>query len=398
MLISAKNKVFLLSTFVLGFCSNAVMADDVVNPEAAVTIDENPYATGHKNLGRDRLGHERLGHENIDNDDLNRVSIQMPESDQQANQQKYDYDINFLTPTQAYEKGRLLRAQFKNEEARHYLQYAADKGDADAAYLYAIELSEYNPTIRTPRLVREYVEQAANQGNLHAMNYLYQHGTWLRTTIRQSWHKRYHDGLVRLAATQPAKAVYYLSLYYEKTDPDQSEYYLQRAMDYSYPLAWMDNSRRSLDDINQLYTETRFSTGIYTNYRNAAEHHFIPAMKACVELYEGRGDFKKAFEWRKRALDAGDLTSLAVVAKIYAGEASSYRFVDEDLIKARAYSELYLDYAGSDRLTSLHKSMEQFFVDITNEMTPPDIERAQKITDTYKEKVTFYNHDTYWDL
>ncbi|WNJ98007.1 sel1 repeat family protein [Vibrio ruber] len=374
------------------------MADEVVNPEAAVTIDENPYGTTvttGKNVvtNKNNLA-DREGFSDSD-ENLNRVSIQMPESD---NQKKYDYDINFLTPAQAYEKGRLLRAQFKNEEARHYLQYAADKGNADAAYLYAIELSEYNPTIRTPRLVREYVEQAANSGNLHAMNYLYQHGTWLRTAIRQSWQKRYHDGLVRLAATQPAKAVYYLSLYYEKTDPDQSEYYLQRAIDYSYPLAWMDNSRRSINDINQLYTETRFSTGIYTNYRHAAEHNFIPAMKACVELYEGRGDFKKAFEWRQRALDAGDLTSLAVVAKIYAGEASSYRFVDEDLIKARAYSELYLDYAGSDRLTSLHKSMEQFFVDITNEMTPPDIERAQSITDTYKEKVTFYNHDTYWDL
>ncbi|MEI8630925.1 hypothetical protein P4S72_00010 [Vibrio sp. PP-XX7] len=39
----------------------------------------------------------------------------------------------------------------------------------------------------------------------------------------------------------------------------------------------------------------------------------------------------------------------------------------------------------------------QFFVDVTAQLTAPEIEEA-KITDEYKKKVSFYNHDIYWDL
>ena len=68
-----------------------------------------------------------------------------------------DYDAKLLNAQQAFESGRLLRAQFKNVESRQYLKHAADNGNADAAYLYAMELSNYRTTIRTPPQAREYL-------------------------------------------------------------------------------------------------------------------------------------------------------------------------------------------------------------------------------------------------
>lgn len=63
------------------------------------------------------------------------------------------YDLNNLSAKEAFEKGRLLRAQFKNVEGRRYLKFAAELEEPNAAYLYAMELASYKSTIRTPRRV-----------------------------------------------------------------------------------------------------------------------------------------------------------------------------------------------------------------------------------------------------
>ncbi|CAM3875556.1 hypothetical protein VA7868_00542 [Vibrio aerogenes CECT 7868] len=363
-----------------------------VNQHKSVTKNAEDKDAG-KNKEADRKADIKAS--NNADDDSQTVKIIV------ADEQTYDYDIESMSADQAYKKGRLLRAQFKNSDARAYLRYAADKKHADAAFLYAVELMKYNATVRTPAESRKYIELSAKLGNLHAMRYLYKRGDWLRPKDRNTWKKRYHDGLIAFAGQNPGEATYLLSLFFQNRFPDKSDYYLRRSVKYNYPLALMEKARRQQGSGTP---QLKFSTDgsrdpdVLRTYKQAASEGFIPAIKACVELYEARDDFQEAFKWRLKAVEAGDLTSLFAVAKIYSHEAASYQFVDKDLIKARAFSELYLDFAGDDRFTKLHQMVEQFFVDVTEQLTPPEVIEANAFVTDYKEKTLFYNHDIYWDL
>lgn len=88
--------------------------------------------------------------------------------------EEINYDMQQLSAQQAYENGRLLRAQFKNLAAREYLKYAADLGEPSAAYLYAMEVANYRTTIRTPPESQHYLLLAAQGGSRQAMRVLYQ--------------------------------------------------------------------------------------------------------------------------------------------------------------------------------------------------------------------------------
>lgn len=376
--------------------------------ELVKEINQNKSSTkkAEDNKAEDKYSEEQMAVGKKTNTDITNIK-DADEGDSQtvkiivADEETYDYDIESMTPNQAYKKGRLLRAQFKNSDARSYLRYAADKKHADAAYLYAVELMKYNATVRTPAESRKYIELSAKLGNLHAMRYLYKRGDWLRPRDRNTWKKRYHDGLIAFAERDPGEATYLLSLFFQNSLPDKSEYYLRRSVKYNYPLALMEKARREQGSGSP---QRKFSTNgsrdpdVLRTYKQAASEGFIPAIKACVELYEARDDFQEAFKWRLKAIDAGDLTSLFAVAKIYSHEAASYNFVEKDLIKARAFSELYLDFAGDDRFTKLHQMVEQFFVDVTEQLTAPEITEANIFVAGYKEKTFFYNHDIYWDL
>lgn len=313
-------------------------------------------------------------------------------------QDEVAYEISSLTPYEAFEAGQLLQAQFKNEEARAYLKYAADKGNADSAFLYAIDISKYNANSRSMAEARDYFEVAANLGSLEAMSYLADNGDWLRPHLRQSWKKQYHDGLIVLAERSPAEAMFGLAGYYAISDADFSQYYLNKSVSYDYPLALMEQAKRYLGGIETITPTTVQDPRVLELYLKAAEQNYLPAVKACIEVYEAQGNYSEAMHWRLKALELGDITSLAVLAKIYATKAPSYDFIEKDMAKAHAYAELYLDNAGKDRLANLHKMMEQFFVDITSRMTPQDLEQSKVISESYKTNVVFYNHDPYWDL
>jgi TPR repeat protein len=313
-------------------------------------------------------------------------------------QEEVAYEVSSLTPYEAFEQGRLLRSQFKNSEARAYLKYAADKGNADAAYLYAIDISKYNANSRTPAEAREYVESAARLGSLDAMMYLAENGDWLRPHLRQSWKKQYHDGLILLAKRYPAQAMYGLARYYEVSDAVQSQYYLDKSVSYDYPQALMEQAKRYMGGIETITPATVTDPRVLESYLKAAKQDFLPGVRACIEVYEAKSNYQEAMFWRTKALELGDITSLAVMAKIYASKAPSYHFIEKNLPKAHAYAEMYLDNAGSDRLANLHSMMEQFFIDTTNKMTPQEIDESKTISASYQSSVVFYNHDPYWDL
>ncbi|MGO1296494.1 MAG: tetratricopeptide repeat protein [Vibrio sp.] len=308
------------------------------------------------------------------------------------------YDLQKLTAHQAYIEGRNLRAQFKNIQARTYLKYAADKGDAQSAYLYAMELSNYKTTIRTPTQARDYLLLAAHDGNIPAMKSLYEGGEWLRIRERQYWKREYFNAIVTLGQTQPTRALLYLSEYYEKSDPQLANYYLDQSVERGYPRALMLKAREIAQGEGSYWTSGSRDKAAYALYEDAAKQGYIPAIRKIIQLLESKGDFKQALEWRKQAVKEGDLTSLAAVAMILSGYSSNYQFVEKDLATAKAYFDVYLDTAGDDRLDELYKNIEQHYSDLMKVISPDELKASQNIEKKLKEKPDFYNHDLFWDV
>lgn len=308
------------------------------------------------------------------------------------------YEMNQMTASQAYQEGKLLRAQLKNMKARPFLKYAADKGDAQAAYLYAMELSNYNTTIRTPPEAQEYLLKAAREGNRQAMQHLYLKGDWLRIRERKYWQNHYHDSLVTLGQTEPAQALYGLAQYYQSTDQELSEYYLDKSVAFDVPRALMQKAAELESGEGTYLLPGGRDKAVSKLYEQAANTGYMPAIRNYIQRLEDQHNYQEAFKWRERAIEEGDLTSLAAVAIILSGYSSNYAFVQEDLAKAKAYYDVYLETAGSDRLDVLYQNVERHYADIMKIISPKDIEKSQSIEARLQKKNTFYNHDLYWDI
>lgn len=308
------------------------------------------------------------------------------------------YDASALTAQQAFENGRLLRAQFKNVESRPFLKHAADSGNADAAYLYAMELSNYKTTIRTPQEARDYLLQAAQGGNRHAMQHLYLNGQWLSKKDRLDWQQKYHDALIRLGRTAPAQALFELAQYYHARDKALSEYYLTKAAAFRHPRALMEQARRIERGAGTYVMPGERETVVRKTYLAAAETGYVPAIRAYINLLEDKGRYKEAFDWRRKALQAGDLTSLAALGFIYSGQSEGYPFIETDLVLAKAYLDLYMEMAGTDRLETLYSTVAESYQQITPRINAEQEKAADKIESSLKNSVDFYNHDLFWDI
>jgi len=304
------------------------------------------------------------------------------------------YDLSAYTAQQAYEAGKLMRAQFKDSLARPYLKYAADKGNVNAAYLYGMDITSKNPNSETPEMAKKYLIQAANQGQLDATYYLYKYGTWFRNATRLKYRSLYHDGAITLAETKPGKASYDLYVYYKELNSKQATYYLKKSQEYSYSPAILLASIYSYNE----QTNPEIKTRSIKTVEKIAKKGFMPAIRACINYYEKRKEFDKALDWKKVALKNGDIMSLASLAKIYAGLMPNYTFEKTDLIKSYAYLSVYLDNAGKNRFSYLYTMMENVYTDIADKMTKEQKKKANDLIANYKGKVVFYSYDTLWDI
>ncbi|MCE0495106.1 hypothetical protein [Vibrio salinus] len=307
---------------------------------------------------------------------------------------KGKYDLGSYTALQAYEAGKLMRAQFKDSLARPYLKYSADKGNADAAYLYAMDVLSDSAGSNVSDLAKKYLIKSANGGQLNASYFLYKNGTWFRNATRLKYRNLYHDGSIELAAKKPGKASYDLYLYYKDLNDSKASYYLKKAQEYDYPSAILNASIKSYNDQNNPVINSL----AIKNVEKIAKEGFIPAIRACVDYYENKNDFKTSLEWKEIALQHGDLMSLASLAKIYAGLVSSYKFVKPDLIKANAYLSMYIDNAGKNHFSYLYGMVEDLYSDVSEKMTKEQKSKAKLLVNKYKDKVVFYNYDTLWDI
>lgn len=307
------------------------------------------------------------------------------------------YDMQQLTAQQAFENGRLLRAQFKNLTARQYLKYAADLGEPNAAYLYAMEVANYRTTIRTPPESQHYLLLAAEGGSRQAMRVLYQDGAWLRAVERDLWQQRYFNAVIELGASEPSQAAYELALYYQERDPKLSQFYLNIAVDFQHPaglMLWAEQISQGKDSYPMPGSRT---TEIRKTYLQAAETGYIPAIRNFIQILENKGKYEDAYYWRQQAVQHGDLTALVAMGNILSGNSELYRFVEPDLKQAKAYLGLYLEIAGSDRLGNVYQNSQKQLIDISSKLNEHEEEIVLEIEMQIEKYQPFFNHDLYWD-
>ncbi|WP_244187306.1 sel1 repeat family protein [Vibrio qinghaiensis] len=318
---------------------------------------------------------------------------------EQENYQAIDaYEVGDMSPEKAFATGRLLRAQYKNMESRPYLKYAADSDNPDAAFLYAMELSNYKTTIRTPPEAREYLLKAAELGNRRAMKHLYTDAKWLRDRDVQYWKSQYYDSLIRLGRDEPAQATYELAQFYKGMDNEMYSHYLDKAVSFNHPRALMDKAKQVQAGSGLFLMPGERETKVRELYLAAAKTNYIPAMRFYIDILESKGRFKEAYQWRLMALEQGDITSLATIIKILLGDSASYQFVIQDRIKAKAYLDLYLTYAGTERMQSLYSTLQLEEESLAGKMSDEEKLQANDIFINYKNNLNFYYHDVFWDI
>ncbi|EOX1796584.1 sel1 repeat family protein [Vibrio cholerae] len=298
-----------------------------------------------------------------------------------------------LSAQQAYENGRLLRAQFKNLAAREYLKYAADLGEPNAAYLYAMEVANYRTTIRTPPESQHYLLLAAQGGSRQAMRVLYQNGEWLRAAER----KAYYDSLIDLGSREPSHAAYELALYHQKDNPKLAQHYLTIAADFEHPAALMLLAQQIEQGEGSYPVPGSRANAARKTYLKAAETGYIPAIRKYIQLLENKEKYQDAYYWRQQAVQRGDLTSLVAMGGILSGQSELYRFVEPDLKQAKAYFNRYLEVAGSDRLSHVYHNSQKQLLDISMQLNEREKAIAGEIELQIGKYQPFYNHDAYCD-
>ncbi|MGF1908696.1 sel1 repeat family protein [Vibrio kasasachensis] len=307
-----------------------------------------------------------------------------------------EYDVGAMSSEKAFETGRLLRAQFKNAESRVYLKLAAENENPEALFLYAMELSNYKTTIRTPPEARKYLLKAAELGNRRAMYQLFTSAKWLRDMDIAYWRNQYYSSLIMLGRDNPSQAMYELARFHKGSDSELFSHYLDVAAGFDHPLALMDKAK-SIGDDEGLFQFDRGGDHADKLYLAAAKTLYIPAIRNYISLLEDKGRYKEAYEWRLTALEQGDITSLAVVSKILLGHSSTYSFVPQDRVRAKAYIDLYLLFAGDERMTSLRTALELNEENISVAMNNKERKQSEEIYLKYKTSLIFYNHDKFWD-
>lgn len=307
------------------------------------------------------------------------------------------YNAESMTPDDAYQYGRLLKAQFKNREAREYLKSAADRGHGKSGYLYAMELRRTGYLQRDQRASNDYLVRTAEQGNRQALRYLHFHGEWLTIAEKASYKQRYFDHLIRLGATQPSLAYFLLSEFYLSIDGELSHYYLEKSMEFDFARAYMEGGKRVENGVIDFMFAAKSARTLRQYYQQAAELDYLPAIRKLILISEEDGNFQQAFEWRKKALELGDISSLISMYKIYSGSSSQYPFVEVDLSRSLAYLTLYLETAGDSTLSAVYRQATVDYSELATLVSKAQASEANERKSTLSKKVVFYHHDGIWD-
>lgn len=309
------------------------------------------------------------------------------------------FDIDQLTPKEAFEKGELLRAQFKDKEAREYLLYAAEEGNVNAQYLYAISLLTYHPSSRYQPMAVQNLLGAAKSGYRPAMFALYSHQELLSRGEQAKWKQRYLESLLELAKNEASDADFYLYQFYNQEhggDEEKAEKYFEQALKAEQPLAMYEQALNLQKGEGFYFFQSNRFEEMNEWLIKAANKGYIPAYRQLIQNYELDDDYKTAYQWRVQLLQQGDLLSLASMGNILLGHsAEGYdEFTDERL--GLEYLSLYLTFAGQDRIGSAYDKAKESYDRAFEKLTEAERKQHETLTLSQLDSVKFVYADRYF--
>jgi TPR repeat protein len=296
---------------------------------------------------------------------------------------------------QVYENGRLLRAQFKNREAREYLKYSMKKGSAKGFYLYAIELKGYNQTVRTDSNVYDYISRAAELGDKQAVRYLALGE--LSEDVSFFWKDKYFELLNQLVNEDKGQAFFEFYLFYQHSDLELAKDYLKKSVALMHPVALMVQGDLIMQGGGPYWFSFTRKKASIEIYKQAAKTYYLPAIKKFINILDEIGDEDQAFEWLLKAAGLGDLSSIALVARTLSGKRGVHKYAPLSLSQAKAYYDIYINIAGQDKFSALYTSMLAEQYELVNKMSDEQLKEADQNLIKIKENVKyFYSSDIFW--
>lgn len=309
-------------------------------------------------------------------------------------------DLDGMSAKDAFNRGVLLRGQFKNKESHRYLRYASDHGNIDASYLYGIELSTFNPTIRKRALAKKYFLKAAEGNHLRAMKMLYTTPNFLSESEAQYWKKKYLGGILSLKDTQPTNALFYLYQYYLDSEPKLSKKYFEQSLSLKQSDALLIKAQNVRDGEDfYFFHQSRFEA-IKKLLIQSAQQNNIAAMRELIIQLKSRGKYEYAFQWHLILIQHYDLLSVAKVGQILTDSSYSKKYgQDIDMIRGVAYLNLYLRHAGTDKMKGLYKSIQAQYDMTLLKMTSDEVRMSYLFEQKEFSKQPFFYVDgiTGWD-
>jgi Sel1 repeat. len=305
-----------------------------------------------------------------------------------------DYDIQAMTPEALFEHGRLSRAQFHYQRAEKYLRAAADQGIVPAAYLYAVLISDDGNKLDYSPVAQQYLTQAAKANYIPAMKLLVEDGEWLSANHRTIWRYKYEEALAAWYEEAPADAAYSLYQYTYPTDKEKAERYLEEAIAANdvdallHKASQIELAERGF----YLFPSARLDAAAKVK-KQVANAGGIPGTKSLYRDFIRRGESPKAVVWREKAIEQGDLMSLAALGRLYTTEHAPD---DPEYIGGLVYLSAYLDVVGQGRFVELRQqAMDQFEL-AASRVSNATIEEVEKRAADLRKRYTFYYYDRYW--
>ncbi|WP_131825145.1 sel1 repeat family protein [Salinivibrio sp. AR640] len=305
-----------------------------------------------------------------------------------------DYDIQAMTPEAIFEHGRLSRAQFHYQRAEKYLRAAADQGIVPAAYLYAVLVSDDGNKLDYSPVAQQYLTQAAKADYIPAMKLLVEKGHWLSANHRTIWRYKYEEALAAWYEKAPKDAAFSLYQYVYPTDKKKAEQYLEEAIAANdvdallHKASQIELAERGF----YLFPSSRLDAAAEVK-KQIANAGGIPGTKSLYRDFIRRGESHKAVAWREKAIEQGDLMSLAALGRLYT---TNYMPEDAEYTDGLVYLSAYLDVVGQGRFVTLREqAMEQFELAssrVSNDVIEKVEQRAAELRRTHM----FFHYDRYW--
>ncbi|WED22862.1 hypothetical protein L3Q72_05570 [Vibrio sp. JC009] len=300
--------------------------------------------------------------------------------------------MSLLSLQDAYEKGKLLHWQYKEEQAKSYLKYAADKGHIEAAFMYSEILSQ--PSFVQNEEESKYAVMAAESGHLLALLKV-SIGT---SMIKRDWRVKAEQLLLNQAQLGNSDAMRYLYSFYPDSD-DRSYYWLKKASESGNPKAMFMLAERYEGQYGWFIIPGSREKEILRLYKASAEAGYPPAMDAYSFSLERKPETRKeAVFWILKGVEAGQAMALLIAAELYSSDGDLRDVMPYDSVKAAAYYHCYFaNMAKIEKKRATYDYYYELYQDLLSTMTESEILQAEELAKNYLSTHTVRAFDEFWE-